>query len=193
MKKIHVAQVSAYYPPTLGGAGQVVQSLSRLLADQGHEVEVFTSKNGGKPETVMPQARLTIHYLRSVVIANVPIIFPLFYRLLRLPKDSIIHLHAYQALTPEIVYIVSIIRRIPYVVTFHIDLVAESPLGVFLPIYKRVSLGRVLRRAGTVICMTSDWAEIVSEMYGVDPDENCHRPQCYRFFHIPNPIRSGNK
>src|SRR5262249_31721724 len=41
----HICQVTAYYPPHIGGIENVVQELSRRLAQDGFTVDVLTSGN----------------------------------------------------------------------------------------------------------------------------------------------------
>jgi glycosyltransferase involved in cell wall biosynthesis len=168
MSTTRIAQVTAHYPPWLGGVERVVQTTSELLADAGWEVEVFTGENGRGSGTVTPRPGLRINYLRSFVLANVPIIPSLLFKLVKLPRGSIIHLHAAQAYTPEMVFLASKIKNIPYVAHLAIELEPGSRLGIWLPTYKRFFLGPILRRAAIVTCQTEDWQSHLIRQYGVE-------------------------
>jgi glycosyltransferase involved in cell wall biosynthesis len=168
MSTARIAQVTAHYPPWLGGVERVVQTTSELLADAGWEVEVFTGENGRGAGTVTTRPRLRVNYLRSFVIANVPIMPSLFFKLVKLPRGSIIHLHVAQAYTPEVVFLASKLKNIPYVAHLAIELEPGSRLGMLLPAYKRLILGPILRRAAIVTCQTEDWQSHLIRQYGVE-------------------------
>jgi glycosyltransferase involved in cell wall biosynthesis len=182
-----IVQVTGNYPPSLGGVEQFVRSLSEGLADRGFDVEVFTSKNGRATGTVTSQQRLKVQYLHSAVIGNFLIIPPLFSKLMKLSRGTIIHLHVYQAFSPEVVGLVSRIKKIPYIAHVHMELEADGPLGIFLPIYKRFVLGPTLRRAAKVICPTQDYAQLMINRYGVERSKTMVIPGATSFTELPKP------
>jgi glycosyltransferase involved in cell wall biosynthesis len=190
MPTVRIAQVTAQYPPRLGGVERVVQTLSELLADAGCEVEVFTGENGRSAGTVTARPRLRVHYLPSFVLANVPIIPSLLFKLVKLPRGSIIHLHAAQAFTPEMVFLASKLKNIPYVVHLAIELEASSRLGILLPIYKRLLLGPILRRAAIVTCQTEDWQAHMIRQYGIDKRKTVLLPWATDFTVASEPRRA---
>jgi len=49
---LHIAMLSAEYPPRWGGMGSTVYHLSASLAARGHRVTVITRSGGGKPPSV---------------------------------------------------------------------------------------------------------------------------------------------
>jgi len=110
---MNIIQVFPYYPPHLGGAEQRIKDISERLAKERHKVEVFTSDIGCEKGKLKNKKNLNINYLKSWEFAHTPIIPSLFSRLMKIPKDSIMHVHIAQALTPEIVWLVSKIRKIP--------------------------------------------------------------------------------
>jgi glycosyltransferase involved in cell wall biosynthesis len=100
---------------------------------------------------------------------------------MKLPKGTILHLYAYQAFTPEIVYLASRIKRTPYVVHLAIELEAGTRLGILLPAYKRFILRQVLCQAATVQCQTEDWADFVVSKYGVQKSRTVVIPPGTKF------------
>jgi glycosyltransferase involved in cell wall biosynthesis len=181
MATSRIAQVTAHYPPWLGGVERVVQTTSERLADAGWEVEVFTGENGRGVGTVAARPGLRINYLRSFFLGNVPIIPSLFFKLVKLPRGSIIHLHTAQAYTPEMVFLASKIKKIPYVAHLAIELEPVSRFGMLLPTYKRLFLGPILRQAAIVTCQTEDWQSHLIRQYGVEKSKTVLLPNATDF------------
>lgn len=160
-----IIQISAFYPPHLGGQENAVADLAAALAKQ-HHVTVLTSDQGSH-SGVEYQSNLTIHRLRSWLFGQAPIM-PAFagrlWRLLRQP--SVVHLHVGQAFTPEMTWLVCRLRRQPYIVHMHIELTASGPVGWLLPIYKKLLLGPALRGAAAVLVLNDQNRQIVAQRYG---------------------------
>ncbi len=161
-----IAHVVSYYPPHLGGMENCAAQIAEGFADKGYRVATYTS-NIGYSEKVAPDFKSHVHYLKSVEFAHTPIIFTLPFQLLALPKHSLIHLHVSQALSPEFVYLVSKVKRIPYVVHIHLDVDASGPLGFLLEPYKRVFLKRVLQAAAKVICLSEPQKSLIAAKYAI--------------------------
>jgi glycosyltransferase involved in cell wall biosynthesis len=165
-----IVQVTAYYPPHLGGMENCVAQIAERLVDRGYAVTVYTSDRGyvqGAEKSAKPQ----VHYLKSLEFAHTPIIFSLFSRLLALPRHALIHVHAAQAFTPEIVYLVSKIRGIRYIAHFHMDTDPSGPYGFLLEGYKKLFLKPVLRSAAKVICLAEPQKKAIAAKYGL-PQES---------------------
>ncbi|MFW9930783.1 MAG: glycosyltransferase family 4 protein [Candidatus Thorarchaeota archaeon] len=163
-----IVQVTSYYPPHLGGMENVVKEISNILASRNHDVEVFTSDSGlNKPKKTVSK-NLKVYYMRSWEIAHTPIFPKLFLKLFTLPRDSIIHLHASQAFTPEIVMIISIIKKIPYIVHIHLDVDPSGFFGFLLEPYKKYILSAVLNKSDKVICLTEEQKKYASKKYNIN-------------------------
>ena len=80
----------------------------------------------------LAHAKSRVHYLKSIEFAHTPILFTLFFRLLVLPRHSLIHLHVSHAFAPEIVYLISKLKGIPYIAHIHLDVDPSGPLGFLL-------------------------------------------------------------
>lgn len=162
-----VVQVVSYYPPHLGGMQNVAREISERLAIKGNQVEVFTSDTGCKKGKLRSTKNLKIHYLKSWEFAHTPIIPSLFFKLLKISKDSIIHVHIAQALVPEVVYLVSKIKKIPYVVHIHLDVRPSGKLGFLLPLYKKVILKKVLKSASKIIVLSKEYKTLINKKYNI--------------------------
>lgn len=163
-----IVQVTSYYPPHLGGMENCVKKIAENLAGKGCSVEVFTSGRGLNHDNKSNSNNLRVHYLNSIEFAHTPIIFNLFFRLLNLPKKSVIHLHISQAFIPEIVYLVSKIKGIPYVAHIHLDVDSSGKMGFLLKPYKRYILKPVLHHASKIICLTGNQKQAIKQKYDLN-------------------------
>ena len=162
-----VVQVVSYYPPHIGGIEKFVKEVSDRLAKKGHHVEVFTSDVGLKKERDISTVNLNIHRLKSWEFAHSAIIPSLFFKLLKISKDSVIHVHVAQIMIPEIVYLVSKIKSIPYIAYIHGDAEPSGKMGFLLPFYKKVFLQRVLNSALKIVVPTEDYIDLISKKYAI--------------------------
>src|SRR5260370_35175834 len=94
-----IIHVTSYYPPHLGGMEKGTALRAERFVDRGYTVLVYTSDIGYSRKAVS-NAKMRVHYLKSIEFAHTPIIFTLFFRLLALPRNSLIHFHIAQQLSP---------------------------------------------------------------------------------------------
>ncbi|MCJ7666242.1 MAG: glycosyltransferase family 4 protein [Actinobacteria bacterium] len=162
-----IVQVVAYYPPHIGGMENCVKEISDRLALKGHQVEIFTSDIGCKKRRRSSTDNLHIHYLRSWEMAHTAIIPSLFFKLLKIPKDFIMHVHIAQVFIPEIVFLISKIRKIPYIAHIHADVEPSGKMGFLLPFYKKMFLQKILNSALKIIVPTEDYISIIGKKYTI--------------------------
>jgi glycosyltransferase involved in cell wall biosynthesis len=166
MSRRSVIQISAYYPPHLGGQEVIVQQLASRLAEAGEEVEVLTSALGAESGTTL-EDEVRVHRLRSTEIGHAAIIWGLLWWLLRRTRrDTVVHLHVGQAFTPEVVWLASKVRRFKYVMQMHIDPAPSGAMGKLLPLYKKFVLARAVRGAATVIVLNETHRRIIQSDNG---------------------------
>lgn len=177
INNMRIVHITGYYPPHLGGMELRTKELAEHFARKGHKVEVITSDIDCNRNKLPSTKNLRIRYLRSVEFAHTPIMFSLVWQLIKLPKDSIIHLHISQALFPELTYLICKLRNIPYLAHIHLDVEASGFFGRFLPIYKKLFLTPVLRSAKAITVLTKDYEYIIKKKYGISSD---------KIFIIPN-------
>lgn len=169
--KPHVAQLTAYYPPHLGGIENVVHQLSATLARGGYGVEVFTSGAHVPADHQDPDVPgLTVHRFGNREVLHTPIMPGLFGALMRLPRHSVMHLHISQALIPEISWLAARLRGIPLIAHVHLDVEPSSLVGqiIFRP-YKKIFLRFVLRHSDRVVFLSEDQRTSMGKKYGLDP------------------------
>jgi glycosyltransferase involved in cell wall biosynthesis len=177
-----IIQVSPYYPPHVGGAEQRVRDLSERLAKRGNQVEVFTSDIGCPKDKQSKSTKgLEIHYLKAKEFAHTPIILSLFSKLMKTPKDSIMHVHVAQALVPEIVQSVSKIKKTSYIVHIRADVERSGKLGFVLPAYKKIFLKKVLKNASKIIALNEDYRNLISRKYGISKNKIVVIPNATNF------------
>lgn len=169
MKKRHIVQVSAYYPPHLGGQENAVQALADQLASRGHRVRALTSTQGKGAWGNSQEGGVLVTRFSGIVFGHAPIMPAFFGTLLSVvSKESVVHLHIGQAFTPEMVWLASIFRKFKYIAQLHIDFEPSGPAGVLLPLYKRFILRRVLRAASAVIVLNEKTFKTVRNFYGFE-------------------------
>ena len=162
-----IVQVSAFYPPHLGGIENVTQTLARTLAKK-HEVLVLTTTCGslGAPR-IEQEDHLVIHRTLGIEIA-VHTAFPRTYPPPLCPTGRRnVHAKIAQAFLSEVVWLTAKLKRRPFLVHFHLDVDPSGRLGCLLPFYKRHLFGRALRAATYVIALTDEQSTFISETYAV--------------------------
>lgn len=193
--KLNIIHVIACYPPHAGGMEQNTKINAEEMVKRGHNVTVFTSDVGYKTGT-QKSKNLTIHYLKSFVVAHTPIIPELLIQLLKIPNDSVVHLHIAQAFVPEIAFIVCKIKKIPYLAHIHLDIDSSGIMGFLLPFYKKFLLGPILRNADAVTVLTKDYKKLMQGKYGIKeskikliPNGTYYTPGKLLKTKIHNPLR----
>jgi len=171
MNPLRVAHIVGYYPPHLGGMESVVEELARIQAQEGMDVQVITSNIGARTLPKGFEDEITVNRLYGINIAHTPIMPNLFFRLLRLKNDTIIHLHVAQAFVPEVIWLVARLRRMRYIAHVHIDVGPSGRVGFLLKIYKPLLLSRVLRMADLVVVFNEEQKNSIKERYGITPEK----------------------
>ena len=165
-----VAQVTAYYPPHLGGVENVAQTVAELLAER-HDVQVITTTCGSEHAPVREnKGGVQVRRFAGFSVAHTPLSLGLALRLLMVGRQSIVHVHIAQAFVPEVVLLTSVLRRRPYIAHFHLDVDPSGRFGGLLHNYKRWILGPFLRRAAAVIALSGQQAGFLESHYGVHRD-----------------------
>lgn len=167
-----IVQVVAYYPPHLGGMQNAIKGLSENLARRGHQVQVFTSDIGCKRTRLITNKNLKVHRLTAwELVRSSPILPSLFFKLIKIPKNSIIHLHIAQVFIPEIVFLVSKLKGIPYITHIRLDVEPTTKWGLLLPIYKKVFLSKVLKSSLRIIVPTKGYIDLINKKYKISKNK----------------------
>lgn len=133
---------------TAGGVETYVYHLSAKLAARGHQVTVLCA-DGGKPG-IIPEGVRVLN-LRSIArIGNTPITPLLPFTLIQTDTE-IIHTHLPTPWSSDWSGIISSLRDIPLVLTYHSGITGQGAAGIIARFYNRTSLRRLFDRANTII------------------------------------------
>jgi glycosyltransferase involved in cell wall biosynthesis len=171
MKRL-VQIVPHYSPPYVGGMEMRARDRAAWLANSGWAVETLTSSGLTYPHAVTDETptdgKLTVRYLRSREIAHTPFIFSLPAALAKVPKDSVVHVEAALAFSPEVAAFICKLRKMPYVVRHALETEGHTKLrDALLRSYQRSVLRWVYRGAALVIVLTPDDIPLLTDRYGV--------------------------
>jgi glycosyltransferase involved in cell wall biosynthesis len=169
-----IVHVAAHYPPYLGGLEKVVQALASYQHARGLDVTVLTALEGfratGQSGESAESGTVPVRRLRSFEVAHTTVTPGLPARLLRLPGDSLVHLHVSQCFVPEAVFAARVLRGLPYIAHVHLDVGPSGPAGALLRVYKPLILAPVLRKADRVVVFTEEQRSALSAKYRIDPE-----------------------
>ncbi|MGH2457603.1 MAG: glycosyltransferase family 4 protein [Chloroflexota bacterium] len=150
---MRIALVTATFPPYLAGTGQVCYHNARGLVEAGHDVTVFTADvprvGHPDPERIDVQ-RLPVWFR----VGNAPVLPGL----LGMGRFDLIHLHYPFYFGAEPVLLTSLVSGVPYVVTYHQDVLLRGPLRYPEMIHHRLLGTRILARARVVLATSLDYA-----------------------------------
>jgi glycosyltransferase involved in cell wall biosynthesis len=148
--KMRIAQVTATFPPYMGGGGNVCYHNALGLARLGHEVHVFTSAymNGHNKEEV---EKIPVHRLRPLFkVGNASFLpqLPIF-----LKGFDVIHLH-YPFFGGESASLASYLYTTPFVITYHQDVILSGWMGL-IEKFMRHTIGYITMRAAHKLLFTT--------------------------------------
>lgn len=183
---MRIAAVTCVYPPYRGGIGQAAQRQARLLVELGHTVEVFCPAFSGEvPGTTRDDDGITVHRMRAPVRYNNSALIPALAVRMRGMDAAWLHYPFFGG--AEFAALGARLARVPYVVGFHMDVVAGGVRGAILDAHRRTVSPLVLRGAAAVTVGSRDHAEhsslgrtrvrrLVELPYGVDTDHYSPAP-----------------
>jgi len=187
---MRVAQLTATFPPYLGGAGTVCQGLSRELAARGHDVEVITATaDGPDPETGGARLR---RLEPRFAIGNAP----LLPEIAKLGGFDVLHLHYPFIFGAELTLLAR--RRNPetaLVVSYHNRLIGEGGRALLFRVYEETCARALVRSADRVAVVSRAHAETVpylDRLLEREPERIAELPNGVETDHFqPGPDRSG--
>jgi len=151
---VRIAHVTATFPPQYTGTGMVCYHNSLGLVQLGHEVTVFTAGSATDGEGRDPPD-VTVRRLPALLrLGNAP----LLPGLLRLSGFDLVHLHYPFYFGAELLWFKSLAQGLPYVVTYHQDVLFSGALEPVARWHHRLLGTRILRRARRVLATSWDYA-----------------------------------
>lgn len=171
-----IAQISATFPPYMGGGGNVCYHNAVELAARGHDVTVYTS--GNSDYFYSYPFSIKVNRIRPLFsIGNAPFIPSL----LNIRDFDIIHLHYPFFFGGEMIYLLSKLTKQKYLISYHNDVILSGKIKPFLEIYKWTIMPTIIKNAKKICvssfdyghnCELSNYSDtidpIVELPYGVD-------------------------
>lgn len=156
------------YYPVLGGIENYIKVLAEAQAAEGHQVTVLVCATGHRSGVTSDHGVTIYRAARLTTVASMPLSLLQPLQLAKLQAD-IIHLHAPYPLGEISTWLFK--RRIPWVMTYHSDVVRQRGwLRLYAPL-----LRRILRRVDRILVTspryleTSKWLRPVRERCVVSP------------------------
>lgn len=152
-QRLRIAHVTATYPPYRGGTGNVCYNNARELAQRGHDVHVFTARQGYAARYERLEG-VSIHRLSPLIqIGNAPVLPELF---LALRGFDVIHLHYPFILGAEFVRATALFYRTPLVISFHNDLIGDGARAAIFARYQQLSARATVQGAARLCAVSLD-------------------------------------
>jgi glycosyltransferase involved in cell wall biosynthesis len=168
---VRILQVSANFPPSVGGIERYVEVLARGLVRRGHEVTVLSSRAPGAPPREQTSGVRIVRVpateaLKRTVRLHYPLPSPIaLTRELRrlVPESDVVHVHDALYLTSTAGLAAARRRRIPSVVTQHVAFTPQSSRLLDAVEHGAIAtVGRGSRLATRVVAYNAavaEWAE----------------------------------
>jgi glycosyltransferase involved in cell wall biosynthesis len=151
-RTLHIAQVSATFPPYYGGTGAICYHNAQGLASLGHRVTVFTAAPPHTPVGASRDGEVEVVRLAAPYrIGNAPFSPQLFGS--RLADFDLVHLHYPYYFGAEAVWR-NQLRGVPYVVTYHQDVRLPGARDWLARLHHH-SFGRLVLQGARLIMATS--------------------------------------
>lgn len=144
-----IAQVIATFPPYHGGMGYSCFNTSRVLAERGHDVTVFTLEHGRLSYENDPGTF-------GIVRMKTPLLYgdagwvPQLTLLLNPFDAALLHYPFFGG--AEFVYLAALFKHIPYMLAYHMDVYGDTPLKRLVQnFYEPLFLQRIVQKS-TRVC-----------------------------------------
>ncbi|QHN06215.1 glycosyltransferase family 4 protein [Methanothermobacter sp. THM-1] len=144
--------VAPYFPPRAGGVEHYTYNISKNLLDMGHKITVITSANKSAEED---HGIMIIRIKSRVSISNTPIDLTLvssISNILRKETFDVVNAHTPVPFYADMAAIASKRMKVPFVLTYHNDVIKESwPLRTLSSIYNKTLLQLTLKSSDRII------------------------------------------
>jgi len=142
--------VTPYFPPRKGGLEHYAYNIAYYVSKNGHKVTVITTRE--TKEEILDNIKV-IRVENRISISNTPINIHLPFKISEVLKmKDIVNAHMPVPFCADMAAIVSKKNSIPFILTYHNDVVKdEGPLKILSSIYNRSLLQFTLRVAKKII------------------------------------------
>jgi len=151
-----IAQITCVFPPYKGGIGNVAHDFSKMLAETGNEITVFTPDYGQILEEKHDFKIILLKpWLRMGLGSFSPQLF------FKLSNFDVVYLHYPFFGTAEVVWLAKILfpKKFKLIINFLMDVDSSSFLFKILSLPTRVIRNSLFKRADTIICASLDYVK----------------------------------
>jgi glycosyltransferase involved in cell wall biosynthesis len=150
---VKIAHVTATYPPYSGGTGRICADQAGFLSRRGHAVTVYCPATGrtGVTQAGPPRVVRLPTWLRVGNAAVAP-------GHLGIARPDLLHLHYPYYGGGDLAWLDAMLRRIPYVVTYHQDVELPGAFGIVARRHHALLGRRLLAGARVVMATSLDYA-----------------------------------
>lgn len=152
---MRVAHVVNTLPPYWSGTGLVALNLAQAIARRGHEIHIFTPLTADNRKVHYEQ--ISVHKQQSIFRIGWA---PLTPGILSIRQFDLIHLHFPYYFGAELVLLNSVLRKIPYVITYHNDVFKPGLAGKLVQYHTKHIAPLILRKAARICVMSRRFSEI---------------------------------
>lgn len=143
-----IAQIIATFPPYHGGMGYICYHNTRVLAERGHDVTVFTLDHRRMTYENDPETFRIVRLKTPVLYGDAGMVPQLFNRI---DGFDIVHLHYPFFGGAEYVYLAAALKNKPYFLTYHMDVFGAALLKkAILSGYEPLFLKRIVQKAALI-------------------------------------------
>jgi glycosyltransferase involved in cell wall biosynthesis len=166
---MRIAQIAPYFYPHIGGVETHVYNLSKGFVKEGHEVTVYTSQVKGTIENENYEG-IIIKRTKPIITAFTTPVTPKIKERIIQGKHDIIHAHYPPPLASYYAAKASKRKKIPFILTYHCDLVLPKFYGNVITAIYRFTLGRrTLKITNKVIVTTKTYAATSRDLWKIKP------------------------
>lgn len=149
-----IAQVTATFPPYMAGIGNVCYHNSLELAKLGHEVTVYTSN----------YPNIEYKYPNIFQVKRLPSLFrfgnaPFLPGLMNIKDYDIVHLHYPFYFGSEMIYAISKLRKLKYIITYHHDVINTGLIGLFCKVNSSTLMKLIINSASKIGVTSLDYVQ----------------------------------
>jgi glycosyltransferase involved in cell wall biosynthesis len=143
-----------------GGVENIVYMLTVKMAEQGHELHVFSSSENKKESTETYEKIVVYRYKKNFEIGTSPVSLNLLFKPLMMKRDlDIVHAHMVNLPAPLVAYWYAKKIKKPFVITYHGEYVygfggPVRTIGVFL--YHLYFANKLLKNADAIIVLSEN-------------------------------------
>lgn len=141
--------VTPYFPPRKGGLENYAYNISKILSEKGHDITIFSSGNTKESYNFK-----VIRVNNKISISNTPLDFvlPKLSKLVKEEDFDLINAHMPVPFYADMAAIAARRNNIPFILTYHNDVVKEGLLlGLLASSYNKSLLQFTLRSADRII------------------------------------------